>query len=91
MNHGDQCASTRIVADPDVLSGAPRFAGSRIAVRDVAAMVANGVAVDAILRTHPRLTERHVELAVAHARAHPEPPPASRPFGPRDPAGSDGP
>ena len=66
--------SARIVSDKETLSGAPRFESTRIPVHDVAAMVANGVPVKAILQTYPRLTERHIDRAVAFAKSHPTPP-----------------
>ena len=64
----------RIVVDQDTLSGAPRFDGTRIPVHDVADMVANGVDTEAILRAYPRLTETHIDLAVAYAENHVRPP-----------------
>ncbi len=64
----------RIVSDNDTLSGVPRFDGTRIPVHDVADMVANGVAIKAILRAYPRLTETHIDRAVAYADQHVRPP-----------------
>ena len=64
----------RIVSDKDTLSGVARFDGTRIPVHDVADMVANGVAIKAILRAYPRLTETHVDRAVTYADQHVRPP-----------------
>ncbi len=66
--------TSRIVVDKETLSGAPRFDGTRIAVHDIADMVANGVDTQAVLRAYPRLTETHIDLAVAYADTHVRPP-----------------
>lgn len=64
-------ARKMIVSDKDILDGAPCFKGTRIAVHDIAEMLANGDQDAAILAAYPTLTERHVTAAAIYAEAHP--------------------
>ncbi len=61
----------QVVIDPEVLSGKPCIAGTRIPAHDIADMVSNGDTVAAILDAYPSLTEELVRTACAYAQAHP--------------------
>ncbi len=56
-----------ITADPQVLHGAVRFAGTRIAVSVVLDNLADGVPAEEILRQYPGLRAEHVRAALAYA------------------------
>lgn len=64
-------AKKMIVSDKDILGGAPCFKGTRIAVHDIAEMLANGDQVAAILAAYPTLTEGQVTAAAIYANAYP--------------------
>ena len=64
-------ARKMIVCDKDILGGAPCFKGTRIAVHDIAEMLANGDQVAAILAAYPTLTEMQVTAAAIYAEAYP--------------------
>ena len=61
----------QVVIDPEVLSGTPCIAGTRIPAHDIADMVANGDTVAAILDAYPSLTEELIRAACAYAEAQP--------------------
>ena len=60
-----------ITIDPDILGGTPVFKGTRIPVRLVATMIADGVDADEILAGYPKLDRRLVSLASIWTAAHP--------------------
>ena len=60
-----------VVTDPEVLSGTPCIAGTRVPAHDIADMIANGDTVAAILDAYPSLTEDRIQAACAYAEAHP--------------------
>lgn len=64
-------AKKMITIDKDVLGGTPCFNGTRVAVHDIAEMIANGDNVSAILAAYPMLTEGLVHAAVTYADAYP--------------------
>lgn len=64
-------AKKMITIDKNVLSGTPCLKGTRVAVHDIAEMVANGDNTSAILAAYPMLTEELVHTAVAYAEAYP--------------------
>lgn len=64
-------ARKMIVSDKDILDGAPCVKGTRIAVHDIAEMLANGDQAAAILAAYPTLTERQVTAAAIYAEAYP--------------------
>ena len=64
-------AKKMITINKDVLGGTPCFRGTRVAVHDIAEMVANGDNVSAILAAYPILTERLVHAAATYADAYP--------------------
>ena len=61
----------QVVIDPEVLSGTPCIAGTRIPAHDISDMVANGDTVAAILEAYSSLTEELIRAACAYAEAHP--------------------
>ena len=63
--------SEEVEHDEAVLSGAPRFKGTRIPVHDIADMRLNGDSAAAIRDAFPRLSESQIELATFYARAYP--------------------
>jgi len=63
-----------VTSDPETLQGTPVFRGTRIPVRIVAEMLADGVGVEEILSGYPALDERKVELASLYVRANRHPP-----------------
>ncbi len=60
-----------VVTDPEVLSGTPCIAGTRVPAHDIADMIANGDTVAAIIDAYPSLTEDQIRAACAYAEAHP--------------------
>lgn len=56
-----------ITADPQVLHGAVRFAGTRVPVSVVLANLADGATPEAILQQYPGLKAEHVPAALAYA------------------------
>mgnify|MGYP001765477607 CR=1 FL=1 len=54
-----------------VKGGEPVFAGTRIPVRLVASMIEDGADRQEILEGYPKLEQRHLDLAVIWAKAHP--------------------
>ena len=62
-----------VTIDKEILQGTPCFTGTRIPVHDIAAMLANGDSVVALLNAYPSLTREQVEAAPSYARAHPLP------------------
>lgn len=64
-------ARAMVATDPDVIGGAPCFAGTRIPVHDVAELLSRGEAVKELLRASPALDERRIRLASVYAAAYP--------------------
>ena len=64
-------AKKMITVNKDVLGGTPCFRGTRVAVHDIAEMVANGDDVSAILAAYPMLTEELAHAAVTYSDAYP--------------------
>ena len=59
------------IIDGGLLSGAPRFKGTRITVHDIAEMLANGDRASAIPAAYPMLSEAQVAAAAIYAEAYP--------------------
>jgi uncharacterized protein (DUF433 family) len=77
---GERRAHARvIVSNPEVMSGTPVFAGTRVPVRALIDYLAAGDSLDEFLEQFPTVTrdravaalEEMVELALETARAHP--------------------
>ncbi len=66
-----EAAKKMVVTDKDVLGGTPCFKGTRIAVHDIAEMLANGDGVPAVLAAYPALNDRQVAASAIFARAYP--------------------
>jgi uncharacterized protein (DUF433 family) len=64
-------ANKRVSSSPDILSGTPVIAGTRISVYDVAASVEAGIPRQRILAAYPSLESEAVDLAVLYAKANP--------------------
>jgi len=64
-------ANTMIVSVEAVMGGEPVFKGTRIPVRLISAMKAQGATTQEILDGYPALTAEMVELAESWAAAHP--------------------
>ncbi len=59
----------RLSRDPQVCGGQTVFRGTRVPLRTVLASLAEGAAVQEILRDFPTLTEEDVRAAIAFAAA----------------------
>lgn len=70
-----------IVQDKDVLGGEPVFAGTRVPVRAVVAMLDAGASEEEILEGYPKLDSRLLSLARLWVAAHP---PRGRPTSLKD-------
>jgi uncharacterized protein (DUF433 family) len=60
-------ANPRIEINPDIMGGKPVIRGTRIPVEIVLRKLGAGIAVDAILADHPRLTRDDILAAQAFA------------------------
>jgi len=67
-----QQAEEAVVEDPDILGGEPVIRGTRIPARNVAAKLARGATVDAIVRSYPTLDPEKVELAKLWVELNPK-------------------
>jgi uncharacterized protein (DUF433 family) len=56
-----------ITADADTLSGKPRIRNTRISVRDILEMIADGATREEMLESWPELTPEAIEQAVLFA------------------------
>ncbi|MFQ3894771.1 DUF433 domain-containing protein [Sphingobium sp. R-7] len=66
-----EAAEAMVGQDKDVMGGEPVFKGTRIPVRLIASMLAEGADADEILEGYPKLNERQLELARIWVAAHP--------------------
>ena len=64
-------ARSAVACDDAVLSGTPCIKGTRIPVHDLADMLANGDAAEAVRDAFPRLSDAQIELAAFYAEAYP--------------------
>lgn len=70
-----------IVRDPEILSGTPVLAGTRVPADVVAASVARGMTLDQVVEAFPSINALQAEAAVAFIRENPGPhTPAKEPF-----------
>ena len=56
-----------IVTDPAVMMGKAVVAGTRVTVEHILEELAAGRSIDDLLTTHPRLTRRAIQAALAYA------------------------
>jgi uncharacterized protein (DUF433 family) len=64
-------AQPTVVTDPEILSGTPVFAGSRVPIDMVLACVDAGNDTARIRRAYPFLTDEHITAARAYQASHP--------------------
>ncbi len=74
MNGIEPFAESRplIVRDSNIQNGDATFRGTRILVRHIAALLAQGATVAELQEDYPRLTAEMLAAAPAYARAYPE-------------------
>lgn len=58
---------THIAYNPEILSGKPHIAGTRLSIEFILELVASGATRDEILKTYPQLTAEAVEEALRYA------------------------
>lgn len=56
-----------IVADPQICHGKPTFAGTRVMVWQVLAMLSAGESPKGIIEAFPSLTKKHIKAALDYA------------------------
>ena len=64
-------AEKLVTSDPEILGGAPVFAGTRVPVDTVMASLKKGIDRKRILRAYPFLTDEHLEAARIYSGVHP--------------------
>jgi uncharacterized protein (DUF433 family) len=57
----------RIIANPDVLTGKPVIAGTRLSVQFIVGLLANGATYQEILSEYPYITEEDIRACLAYA------------------------
>lgn len=60
-----------VTSSPDVLSGEPVFAGTRVPVAAVIASLHAGIDFERLKASYQFLTDEHVQAAVEYTRTHP--------------------
>jgi len=68
-----QEAERSIVEDPEILSGTPCFAGTRLPVAHVVAAIEAGATIAELQEAYPFLNERLIDDARVYVQAHPRP------------------
>lgn len=58
---------THIAYNPDILSGKPHIAGTRLSVEFILELFAGGATRDEVLKAYPQLTTEAVEEALKYA------------------------
>jgi uncharacterized protein (DUF433 family) len=58
-----------IVVDPDIQSGAPVFAGTRVPIQNLFDYIEEGDSLDVFLRQFPSVTREHAVAVLERARA----------------------
>lgn len=64
-------AQMLVTADPEILGGAPVFAGTRVPVDAVLASARKNIDSDRILKVYPCLTDEHLKAAEVYIGVHP--------------------
>jgi len=59
--------SSRIVMDPEVLSGKPLIKGTRISIEFILELLASGMSTEDILREYPQLKKEDILEALQYA------------------------
>ena len=58
---------THIAYNPEILSGKPHIAGTRLSIEFILELVASGATKDDMLRTYPQLTAEAIEEVLRYA------------------------
>jgi uncharacterized protein (DUF433 family) len=58
-----------IVVDPDIQSGTPVFAGTRVPIQNLFDYIEEGDSLDVFLRQFPSVTREHAVAVLERARA----------------------
>lgn len=58
-----------IVVDPNICAGKPTIKGTRIMVKNILGMIADGDSVDKVISAYPELTQEMVKAALQYAAA----------------------
>jgi len=58
---------THIANNPEILSGKPHNAGTRLSIEFILELVASGATRDEMLKTYPQLTAEAIEEALRYA------------------------
>jgi uncharacterized protein (DUF433 family) len=58
----------RIVSDPEIMAGEPVFAGTRISLAHVSALIAKGIPFDELAEDYPALSRADLEFAAIHSK-----------------------
>lgn len=64
-------ADMLVTTHPDVMSGAPCFAGTRVPIETVLASLDEGVSLERLKASYPFVTEAHVDAARVYLLVHP--------------------
>ena len=64
-------AEELVRTDPEILSGIPVFAGTRVPIETVTASLENGIDKERLRKSYPFLTDEHFEAARVHSKIHP--------------------
>jgi uncharacterized protein (DUF433 family) len=57
----------KIISDPNIMTGKPIIAGTRITVEHILEQLAGGRTIDQILEAHPYITREQVQAAINYA------------------------
>ncbi|MBV8751408.1 MAG: DUF433 domain-containing protein [Hyphomicrobiales bacterium] len=58
----------RIISDPEIMSGEPVFAGTRISLAHVAALIAKGIPFEELAEDYPALSRADLDFAAIHSK-----------------------
>jgi uncharacterized protein (DUF433 family) len=58
----------RIVSDPEIMAGEPVFAGTRISLAHVAALIAKGIPFEELAEDYPALSRADLDFAAIHSK-----------------------
>ncbi len=58
---------THIAYDPNILSGKPHVAGTRLSIEFILELFASGATKDEVIKAYPQLTAEDVEEALKYA------------------------
>jgi uncharacterized protein (DUF433 family) len=70
----DETVGNLVVSDPEILSGDPVFAGTRITIDTVLASIDAGIDMARIRASYPSVDDEHISAARAYRAVHPRSP-----------------